>query len=206
HAPRAAARGPAGGRQGRDPAHQHESAAEVAADRAADPAARGRGRAVAGLPDDAAPRSGALVGGRRRARRLGEARAGRERARRSCPLRRSGMGSPRSDDAAEAAAARSCRGPSPRESGAAMAVSDATATPVRPFTVAVADGDLDHLRRRIAATRWPEHETVSDQTQGVQLATMQALIHYWGTEYDLRRFETRLNAFPQFVTEIDSLD
>jgi len=69
-------------------------------------------------------------------------------------------------------------------------------------------GFLDHLeelRRRIEATRWPERETVTDETQGVQLATIQALIRYWGSEYDLRRFETRLNAFPQFMTEIDGL-
>ena len=77
---------------------------------------------------------------------------------------------------------------------------------IRPFQVDVPQEDLDDLRRRIAATRWPEKETVADQSQGVQLATMQELVRYWGNEYDLRRFEARLNAFPQFLTEIDGLD
>jgi pimeloyl-ACP methyl ester carboxylesterase len=82
----------------------------------------------------------------------------------------------------------------------------ATTTEIRPFTVEVPDAELDELRRRIAATRWPERETVDDQTQGVPLATIQALADYWGREYDFRRFESRLNAFPQFMTEIDGLD
>jgi pimeloyl-ACP methyl ester carboxylesterase len=81
-----------------------------------------------------------------------------------------------------------------------------TATEIRPFHVDVPEEALDDLRRRIASTRWPERETVADQSQGVQLATMQELIRYWGTEYDFRRVETRLNAFPQFVTDIDGLD
>jgi pimeloyl-ACP methyl ester carboxylesterase len=85
-----------------------------------------------------------------------------------------------------------------------MAVS--TTTEIRPFTVEVPQAELDELRQRIAATRWPERETVDDQTQGVPLATIQALAAYWGSEYDFRRFETRLNAFPQFMTEIDGLD
>src|SRR4051794_17210391 len=81
------------------------------------------------------------------------------------------------------------------------------ATPeVRPFRVDVPQEDLNDLRRRIAATRWPERETVADASQGVRLATMQALARYWATDYDLRRFEARLNAFPQFITEIDGLD
>ncbi len=62
------------------------------------------------------------------------------------------------------------------------------------------------MGRRIAATRWPEKETVEDASQGVQLATMQALARYWGSDYDFRRFEARLNSFPQFMTEIDGLD
>jgi pimeloyl-ACP methyl ester carboxylesterase len=82
----------------------------------------------------------------------------------------------------------------------------ATTTEIRPFTVEVPQAELDELRRRIAATRWPERETVGDQTQGIPLATIQALAAYWGSEYDFRRFETRLNAFPQFMTEIDGLD
>jgi pimeloyl-ACP methyl ester carboxylesterase len=83
---------------------------------------------------------------------------------------------------------------------------EADPTAIRPFEVRVPEEDLVSLRRRIAATRWPERETVTDVSQGVQLATMQALARYWCTEYDFRRFETRLNALPQFVTEIDGLD
>jgi len=81
-----------------------------------------------------------------------------------------------------------------------------SATEIRPFSVEVAEEDLVDLRRRIAATRWPEKETVADETQGVQLATIQELIRYWGTEYDFRRFEARLNELPQFMTEIEGLD
>ena len=77
---------------------------------------------------------------------------------------------------------------------------------IRPFEVAVLQEDLDDLRRRLAATRFPEKETVADQSQGVPLSTMRELVRYWGIDYDLRRFESRLNAFPQFVTEIDDLD
>jgi pimeloyl-ACP methyl ester carboxylesterase len=81
-----------------------------------------------------------------------------------------------------------------------------TAVEIRPFQVDVPEEELTELRRRIAATRWPEKETVTDDTQGVQLATMQELVRYWGTEYDFQRLETRLNAVPQFITEIDGLD
>ena len=70
----------------------------------------------------------------------------------------------------------------------------------------VPEAELDELRRRIKATRWPDRETVTDQSQGVQLATMQALARYWATEYDWRKVEARLNALPQFITEIDGLD
>jgi pimeloyl-ACP methyl ester carboxylesterase len=77
---------------------------------------------------------------------------------------------------------------------------------VRPFTIEIPEAELEALRARIAATRWPERETVADESQGVQLATMQELVRYWGTEYDLRRFDARLNALPQFITEIDGLD
>ena len=82
----------------------------------------------------------------------------------------------------------------------------AAKTEIRPFTIDVPEAELDDLRRRIAATRWPEQETVADDSQGVRLAVMQALARYWSSDYDLRRFETRLNAFPQFLTEIDGLD
>jgi pimeloyl-ACP methyl ester carboxylesterase len=81
-----------------------------------------------------------------------------------------------------------------------------SATEIRPFQVEVPEEELAELRRRIAATRWPEKETVADETQGVQLATIQALATYWAAEYDFGRVEARLNAFPQFVTEIDGLD
>ncbi len=78
--------------------------------------------------------------------------------------------------------------------------------PVRPFTIDVPEEDLVELRKRVLATRFPEKETVADASQGVQLATMEALVRYWGSDYDLRRFERRLNALPQFMTEIDGLD
>jgi pimeloyl-ACP methyl ester carboxylesterase len=77
---------------------------------------------------------------------------------------------------------------------------------IRPFRVDIPEEAIADLRRRIATTRWPDKETVPDPSQGVQLATMQKLARYWGTDYDLRRFEARLNALPQFMTEIDGLD
>jgi pimeloyl-ACP methyl ester carboxylesterase len=79
-------------------------------------------------------------------------------------------------------------------------------TAIRPFRVNVAEAELTELRRRINATKWPERETVTDASQGVQLATMQALARYWATEYDWRKAEARLNAVPNFITEIDGLD
>src|SRR5262245_20142202 len=80
------------------------------------------------------------------------------------------------------------------------------ATTIRPFQVNIPESELTELRRRINATQWPDRETVADQTQGVQLATVQALARYWATEYDWRKCEARLNAVPQFITEIDGLD
>src|SRR5581483_4452098 len=77
---------------------------------------------------------------------------------------------------------------------------------LRPFRVNVPEADLTDLRRRIQATRWPDKETVPDATQGVQLATMQRLARYWETEYDWRKCESRLNAYPQFITAVDGLD
>jgi hypothetical protein len=77
---------------------------------------------------------------------------------------------------------------------------------VRPFRVDVPEEDLDDLRRRIAATRWPSKELVEDRSQGVQLATIQELTRYWTTDYDWRKCEERLNALPQFTTEIDGVD
>jgi len=82
----------------------------------------------------------------------------------------------------------------------------AGAEAIRPFKVSFTQGDLDDLRRRVATTRWPDRETVGDDTQGVQLATMRALAHYWAGDYDWRRCEARLNSVPNFMTEIDGLD
>ena len=91
------------------------------------------------------------------------------------------------------------------------AINDKTADPqavseVRPFHVHFSDEALSDLRKRIAATKWPSKELVSDATQGVQLATMRALAHYWQTEYNWRKCEARLNALPQFITNIDGVD
>jgi len=81
-----------------------------------------------------------------------------------------------------------------------------TDTTIRPFEVHVPEEDLADLRRRVAATQWPEKETVADQSQGVPLAMIQELARYWGTGYDWRTCEAALNALPQFITEIDELD
>jgi len=77
---------------------------------------------------------------------------------------------------------------------------------VRPFTVTIEDAEIDDLKQRLARTRWPDPETVPDWSQGVRLENAKSLINYWEREYDWRRFETELNAFPQFLTEIDGLD
>ena len=77
---------------------------------------------------------------------------------------------------------------------------------IRPFRFEASQAELDDLRQRILATRWPERETVTDDTQGVQLATIQKLADYWANGYDWRKIEAKLNAYPQFVTEIDGLD
>ncbi len=82
----------------------------------------------------------------------------------------------------------------------------ADATAIGPFTRETPEADLDDLRARIAATRWPETETVEDLSQGPRLATMQALARYWATEYDWRKCEEKLDALPHFITEIDGLD
>ncbi|HEV2980230.1 MAG TPA: epoxide hydrolase, partial [Solirubrobacteraceae bacterium] len=82
----------------------------------------------------------------------------------------------------------------------------AGATAIRPFHVDIPEAALDDLRRRVAATRLPTRELVDDRSQGVQLATIQALAQFWTSEYDWRRCESRLNALPQFVTEIDGVD
>src|SRR5918911_4106809 len=76
---------------------------------------------------------------------------------------------------------------------------------IRPFHVEVPEEALADLRRRLTATRWPPRELVEDRSQGVQLATIRELARYWTTDYDLRRVERRLNALPQFTTEIDGV-
>jgi len=93
---------------------------------------------------------------------------------------------------------------------AALAASDAVAATdpnaIRPFHVKVSNDELADLRRRLKATKWPERETVGDSSQGVQFETIRKLAHYWAHDYDWRKIEARLNAMPQFVTEIDGLD
>ena len=81
-----------------------------------------------------------------------------------------------------------------------------TANEIKPFHVEIPQEQIDDLRRRIAATRWPSRELVADRSQGVQLATMQALARYWASDYDFGRLEARLNALPQFTTEIDGVE
>src|SRR5262245_12060580 len=78
-------------------------------------------------------------------------------------------------------------------------------TAIRPFVVKIPEAELTDLRNRIKATKWPERETVADASQGVQLATMQKLARYWATDYDWRKCEAKLNALPQFITQIDEL-
>ena len=85
-------------------------------------------------------------------------------------------------------------------------MAQANANAVRPFRINVPEAELAELRRRINATQWPDRELVTDQSQGVQLATIQGLAHYWGTDYDWRKTEAKLNALPQFMTEIDGLE
>jgi hypothetical protein len=87
--------------------------------------------------------------------------------------------------------------------GTPAAAEDAS---IHPFQVSIPEEALTDLRQRLAASRWPDKETVADQSQGAQLANLQELVGYWSTEYDWRRAEAKLNAFPQFRTEIDGLD
>jgi hypothetical protein len=89
-----------------------------------------------------------------------------------------------------------------RASGAALAQDGA----IRPFRVNIPQSALDDLRGRLLSTRWPGKETVGDRSQGVQLATLRELVRYWTTEYDWRKCEARLNALPQFTTEIDGVE
>jgi pimeloyl-ACP methyl ester carboxylesterase len=87
-----------------------------------------------------------------------------------------------------------------------MSTAGGTANDIRPFQIDIPEGALDDLRRRIAAARWPSRELVADRSQGVQLATMQELAAYWASDYDFGRLEARLNALPQFTTEIDGVE
>src|SRR5215831_15609465 len=87
-----------------------------------------------------------------------------------------------------------------------MSSSADTSTEIRRFQVDFSQEAVDELRRRVVATRWPTKELVDDRSQGVQLAAMQELARYWTTEYDWRRCEARLNALPQFKTQIDGVD
>jgi pimeloyl-ACP methyl ester carboxylesterase len=87
-----------------------------------------------------------------------------------------------------------------------MSTTVETATEIRPFHVEIPEEQIDDLRRRIAATRWPSKELVENRSQGVQLATVKALAKYWANDYDWRRAEAKLNALPQFTTEIDGVD
>ena len=92
------------------------------------------------------------------------------------------------------------------KAGSGLSTDAQTSEAIRPFQFHAPQADLDDLRRRILATKWPEKETVNDQSQGVQLATVKALAKYWATEYDWRKVEARLNSYPNFITNIDGLD
>jgi len=94
----------------------------------------------------------------------------------------------------------------PRRAGLVVMAAENNGTAIRPFSVHVPEADLAELRRRVLATRWPERETVTDQSQGMPLATIRDLAGYWATDYDWRKAEAKLNALPQFVTTIDGLD
>src|SRR5918993_807912 len=95
--------------------------------------------------------------------------------------------------------------PRPSRTEIVMGSAAETATDIRPFRVEIPEEELAELRRRIEATRWPSKELVEDRSQGVQLTTLQELARYWATDYDWRRCEAKLNALPQFTTEIDGV-
>ena len=94
----------------------------------------------------------------------------------------------------------------PAFGGAAVVAGEQAADSIRPFTFRASDEAVAEMKRRIVATRWPEKETVTDQSQGVPLAIMEPLARYWATDYDWRKAEAKLNSYPQFVTTIDGLD
>jgi len=91
-------------------------------------------------------------------------------------------------------------------SSSTSAVGETNGTAIRPFRVNVPDADLADMKRRLVATRWPDKETVANQSQGAQLAKLQALVRYWATDYDWRQAESKLNAFPQFTMTVDGVD
>src|SRR4051812_7630443 len=91
-------------------------------------------------------------------------------------------------------------------SSSAQTVPAGDDTAIRPFRVEIPEAALVDLRQRVAATRWPDRETVPDGSQGAQRAKLQELVRYWGRDYDWRRAESKLNALPQFTTTIDGLD
>ncbi|WP_246496847.1 epoxide hydrolase N-terminal domain-containing protein [Chitinophaga varians] len=88
----------------------------------------------------------------------------------------------------------------------AQSSSNITSTAIRPYHVAIAEQQVKDLRQRISTTRWPEKETVADQSQGIQLDQLRTLVKYWGNGYDWHKAESKLNALPQFITRIDGLD
>src|SRR6202046_3981031 len=98
------------------------------------------------------------------------------------------------------------RNPTARTAVASETVAPEGPDAIRPFRTHISEAELTELRRRINATKWPERETVADASQGVQLATTQALARYWGTDYDWRKVEAKLQSLPNFLTEIDGLD
>ncbi len=104
------------------------------------------------------------------------------------------------------AAAAGTFGLFPSYAAAAASGASVGSDAIRPFRVDVSEDELVDLRRRIVATRWPDRETVDDQSQGIPLAKIKPLVAYWGTGYDWRKAEAKLNAFPQFMTEIDGID
>jgi pimeloyl-ACP methyl ester carboxylesterase len=128
-----------------------------------------------------------------------------QRSRQGQPLRRLARAGPLHDPAASRVQVTALIGASVTTE-IAMSSTVETTSEIRPFDVDIPDEELAELRRRIALVRWPSRELVTDRSQGVQLATIQELARYWASDYDLRRIEARLNALPQFTTEIDGVD
>src|SRR5436190_9154797 len=145
-----------------------------------------------------------------RSRRAGTSPPGSSR---NCTPRSSATGSDRCADrflrAARTNTVRAAGGhPEPHlpTTEVLMSTTVQAATDIRPFHVEIPEQQTDELRRRIAATRWPSKELVDDRSQGVQLATLKELARYWASDYDFGRVQERLNALPQFTTEIDRVE